>query len=46
MDKSRTQAPGQSQFQLVVQDLMQSAAAGSNPLSLENWLAKRELRLW
>ncbi|CAE6970071.1 hypothetical protein R70199_08144 [Paraburkholderia domus] len=41
MDKSRTQAPGPSQFQLVVPDLMQSAVAGSNPLSLQNRLAKR-----
>jgi hypothetical protein len=41
MDKSRTQAPGPSQFHFVVPDLMRGAAAGSNPLFLENLLAKR-----
>jgi hypothetical protein len=46
MDKSRTQAPGPSQFQLVVPDLTQGAGAGGKPLSLENRFAKRELRLW
>jgi hypothetical protein len=49
MDKSRTQPPGPSQLQRteqIVQGKMQSAPGGGNPLSLDDRVAKRELRLW
>ncbi|CAB3810164.1 hypothetical protein LMG28614_07216 [Paraburkholderia ultramafica] len=49
MDKSRTEPPSPSQLQRteqIAQRSMQSAPEGGDPLSLDDRLAKRELRLW